>query len=207
MSIGQTDVRCYDTVMVVSEAPVQTDGRRRRSQNSRDRIIGAMMMLVEEGELSPIAEQVADRAQVGLRSVFRHFNDMESLFAEMTVRLTQQYQPALAPFAATDWRGRLEEAIDRRIDIFEKLLPFKRAADAHRHRSPAIEATHAATMQLLRARLHEFLPPALRDDPIAFETLDFLLSVDSWQRLRLEQKLPVETARRIIEAQLAVLVG
>lgn len=165
------------------------------------------MELVEEGQLSPIAEQVAERAQVGLRSVFRHFNDMDGLYAEMSARLARHYQPALAPFVSTDWRGQLAEAIERRIGIFEVLLPYKRAADAHRHTSSAIQNTHAATSQLLRARLRGMLPPHLQDDPIAFETLDFLLSADSWQRLRIEQGLSVETARAIIEAQVRALTG
>lgn len=193
--------------MLLDESPTPTDGRRRRSQQSRDRIIAAMMDLVEEGQTSPIAEQVAERAQVGLRSVFRHFNDMDSLFAEMAARLALHYQPALAPFVSPDWRGRLNEAIERRIAVYEKLLPFKRAADTHRHASPAIQNNHVQTNELLRARLRSLLPPALMDDAIAIETLDFLLSIDSWQRLRIEQNLPADTARAIVEAQLKVYLG
>lgn len=193
--------------MFVDEAPALTDGRRRRSQQSRDRIIAAMMALVEEGQISPIAEQVAERAQVGLRSVFRHFNDMDSLFAEMALRLSHQYQTALVPFTSPDWKGRLAEAIDRRVAIYESLLPYKRAADAHRHSSAAIQTSHTQTSQLLRARLQQLLPPHLENDSHAFETLDFLLSMDSWQRLRLEQKLSVESARAIVEAQIKAIVG
>lgn len=190
-----------------AEAQPSTDGRRRRSEQSRDRIIGAMMALVEEGRLNPAAEEVADRAAVGLRSVFRHFKDMDSLYAEMAVRLAQHYQPALTPFTSPDWRGQLFEAIDRRIGVFEMLLPFKRAADAHRHESTALQQNHAATEQLLRARLGSLLPPHLRDDQIAFETLDFLLSIDSWQRLRTEQKLAPAAARAVIEKLVEALVG
>lgn len=193
--------------MFVAESPLQTDGRRRRSQQSRDRIVAAMMALVEEGQISPIAEQVAERAQVGLRSVFRHFNDMDSLFAEMAMRLARNYQSALAPFVSTDWHGQLFEAVDRRIAIFETMLPFKRAADAHRHSSAAIQANHGEITQLLRARLRGMLPPELQNDAVAFEALDFLLSIDSWQRLRLEQKLSPEIARAVIERQIGSLVG
>ena len=185
--------------------PPHSDGRRRRSQNSRDRIVAAMMALVGEGQLSPIAEQVAERAGVGLRSVFRHFTDMDSLFAEMAAKVTLQYQPALAPFVAPDWRGQLAESIDRRIGIFEDLLPFKRAADVHRHRSKAIEATHGITQKLLRARLADLLPPHLTGDSAALETLDFLLSIETWQRLRVEQGLTVAAARAIIETQVRAL--
>lgn len=166
-----------------------------------------MMALVGEGHLSPIAEQVAERAGVGLRSVFRHFTDMDSLFAEMAAKVALQYQPALAPFVAEDWRGQLVEAIDRRIGIFEELLPYKRAADAHRHRSPSIQATHELTQRLLRARLPGLLPPHLRNETSALDTLDFLLSVETWQRLRVEQGLSVAAARAIVEAQVKALTG
>lgn len=193
--------------MIVDSMPRHSDGRRRRSQQSRDRIVGAMMALVGEGHLSPIAEQVAERAGVGLRSVFRHFKDMDSLFAEMAARVALQYQPALVPFFAVDWRGQLAESIDRRVGIFEALLPFKRAADAHRHKSASIQATYLVTQKLLRARLPGLLPPTLTGDPLALETLDFLLSIETWQRLRVEQGLAVATARRIIEAQVLALTG
>ena len=55
------------------------DGRRLRSERSRQAIIDAMLKLVEEGVLVPTAQQVSERAGVGIRSVFRHFSDMESL--------------------------------------------------------------------------------------------------------------------------------
>lgn len=183
------------------------DGRRRRSQQSRDRIVEAMLGLVEEGAISPGAEEVALRAQVGLRSVFRHFKDMDSLYAEMAVRLTRVYEPALLPFQQTGWRGQLFEAIERRVDIFERLLPFKRAADAHRHESPVLAANHAASLALLRARLRPLLPPGLQDDAIALETLDMLLSVDTWMRLRVEQRLDPAMARKVIEAAVERLVA
>lgn len=165
-----------------------------------------MMTLVGEGKLNPVAEDVAERAQVGLRSVFRHFKDMDSLYAEMALRLAAEYQAALAPFESADWRGQLFEAMDRRIAIYERMLPFKRAADAHRHESAALQDNHAATSQLLRARLRDLLPPALREDRAAFETLDFLLSIDSWQRLRSEQGLSAGRARDIIEDLVKSLV-
>lgn len=183
------------------------DGRRRRSEVSRDRIVAAMLALVEEGAITPSAEDVAARARVGLRSVFRHFTDMDNLYAEMTVRLSQGYTAALAPFESPDWRGRLDEAIDRRLTIYERLLPFKRAADAHRHESAAIQAHHDAINTLLRARLKLLLPPHLENDAAAFEALDMLLSIDIWARLRLDQSLSPAVARTVVTNQLARLVA
>lgn len=183
------------------------DGRRRRSQNSRNAIVAAMLDLVAEGRITPSAEDVASRAGVGLRTVFRHFTDMESLYAAMTGRLAEHYEMWLIPFDSTEWQGQLVEAIERRTATYERLLPFKRAGDAHRHMSPAIQAEHARMLGVMRQRLRSFLPPAITDDDVRFETIDLMLSFEAWQRLRDEQALPVELARRIVMREALRLAG
>ena len=55
------------------------DGRLLRSERSRQLIITAIIELIDEGHLIPTAQQVAHRADVGIRSVFRHFDDMDSI--------------------------------------------------------------------------------------------------------------------------------
>lgn len=192
--------------MMLAEAEELTDGRRRRSKDSRDRIVGAMLALVAEGAISPGAEEVAIRAGVGLRSVFRHFRDMESLYGELTVQLTRGYELWLVPFRATDWRGQLAETIDRRLTTYERVLPFKRAADAHRHRSPAIKAEYDRLRQMMRGRLEVIVGDVLAGDPLAIESLDLLLSVDSWLRLRFDQRLDPDTARAVIDRQVELLL-
>ena len=52
---------------------LKPDGRRLRSDRSRRLIIESMLHLIHEGNLQPTAQQVADHAKVGIRSVFRHF--------------------------------------------------------------------------------------------------------------------------------------
>ncbi len=182
-----------------------TDGRRRRSQRSRDQIVTAMIDLVEAGAITPSAEEVAARAEVGLRSVFRHFRDMESLYREMSLRIASQYQMWLVPFASSDWRGQLAETIDRRLTTYERLMPFKRAGDAHRHESPAMQAEYQQTLKLMRARLGSVLPAECGPD--LFEAIDLLLSFEVWQRLRSEQALPEAMARRVIEQQISVTLS
>jgi len=182
------------------------DGRRRRSESSRDKIVEAMLALVAEGQITPSAEQVAGRASVGLRSVFRHFKDMESLYAAMTARLARHYEMWLVPYKSSDWRGQLAETINRRLTTYEKLMPFKRAADAHRHESATIQAEHARTLAFMRARLKSILPGEIADDALTFEAIDLLLSFETWQRLRMDQKLPVRKAEALVRAQVDRLV-
>ena len=165
-----------------------------------------MLDLVAGGAISPSAEEVASRAGVGLRSVFRHFKDMESLFRAMRMRLAEDYELWLVPFKTSGWRDQLDEVIERRIATFERLLPFMRAAEAHRHRSTIIEDEHARIRTIMRARLEMVVAGAFAADPSAFEALDLLLSPETWQRLRLEQALSAADARRVIERQTALIL-
>ena len=179
-----------------------TDGRRRRTHESHERIVEAMFTLINSGNLRPSAEDIAAEANVGLRSVFRHFKDMESLFMAVAAKVVQVFQPSLAPFESQDWRGRLFEALDRRIGIYETLMNFRRAGEMHAYESETIRNSNMQIRQILRARLPLFLPPHLMGDVVAFETLDLLLSFEGWMALRDSQNLSPETARAVIEGLL-----
>lgn len=186
----------------------ETDGRRRRAQDSRSRIVAAMLALTAEGQISVSAELVAERAQVGLRTVFRHFKDMDSLYREisliMEARLNRQIEVG---FSAPTWRGRLAELMQRRAGIFEMITPFKRAEAALRHRSRFLEEDTHRLNSRLREILAGVLPPELVAQPHIFEALDLLLSFEGWERLRREQRLPPDEARAVLEAAVDKLLA
>jgi hypothetical protein len=60
---------------------------------------------------------------------------------------------------------------------------------------------------MMRQRLRSFLPPAITDDEVRFETIDLMLSFEAWQRLRDEQGLSIELARRIVLREVLRLAG
>jgi len=66
------------------------DGRRLRSETSRLRIVDAMIALISETPTMPPAEAVAARAGVGLRTVFRLFEDMDGLYRGMQAVMTER---------------------------------------------------------------------------------------------------------------------
>lgn len=178
----------------------ELDGRRQRSETSRKRIVRAMLELIGAGDISPSAENVAARAGLGLRTVFRHFENMETLYQEINAAMTAELRPIMEePFSSPDWRGQLGEMVERRVRIFERIMPFKIAADVHRHHSPfragkADEMTREQRDALVRA-----VPASERADNAFFEALDLLLSFETWRRLRKEQKLSVARARRTLD--------
>jgi AcrR family transcriptional regulator len=184
------------------------DGRIVRRHNNRRRIVAAMLELVRAGAISPGAEEVAVRAGVGLRTVFRHFDDMDSLYREMAEAMRIELQPIVAaPLSSRDWKGRLDEMVDRRSWLFERAMPFKNAADVHRHRSVFLRKDYETMRSAERAALEAALPPALRNETGFFEALDQALSFSTWQHLRRDQKLTQEQARQTVEFAVRALVG
>jgi len=184
----------------------ETDGRRRRGQDSRDRIVAAMLDLMREGEVAPGAERVAARAEVGLRTVFRHFRDMESLYAEMSRAIEGEIAGLISrPHADADEATRLAEIIARRAEVFERIFPFKHASAAHRHRSDFLARGHARMVANLREALERDLPRAC-SAPLRRDALDLLLSFEAWARLRREQGLSREAAMAVLHAAAAALL-
>lgn len=192
---------------LVPETAPDPDGRRRRAQDSRAKIVASLLDLVAAGEMQPSAEQVAASAKVGLRTVFRHFRDMESLYGEIVGMIEGQIMKVvIEPFQQTGGPDRMIELVGRRIRVYESIAPFKRAADVHRHRSGQLTAANVNMVQMSRMILRRELPPAIADDVERFELLDLLLSFESWDRLRREQGLSVEAARGLIEAEVRRLI-
>ncbi len=185
-----------------------SDGRRRRGLDNRARIVTAMLEIVQSGEVAPTAEQVAGRADVGLRTVFRHFRDMDSLYREMAVAIEGELLLAVArPFRAKDWRARMIELVERRGDAFEKVGRFLRASAVSRHRSKFLAAAHGQMVSTARDLLEAQLPASAAHDPAMLETLDLLLSFETWARLRDEQGLSPQQARETLEAAIRKLTA
>ena len=188
-------------------APPAADGRRRRGEDNRVKIVAAMLEIIHAGEIAPSAEQVAQRADVGLRTVFRHFQDMDSLFREMSVVIMGELQAvAQAPFKSSDWRERVVELVERRGWAFEKVGPFLRATSLIRRRSKYMDVDHAQLVKALREILKQQLPPAAGRDQHTVEALDLLLSFEAWSRLRREQGLSPKRARETLEAAVRKLL-
>lgn len=183
---------------------VQQDGRRRRSADSRRRIVEAMLELVREGDLSPSADSVAARAGVGRRTVFRLFSDMEGIYREMQSIMRDKVAPVRAlPLAGDTPEARLHALVERRVRFFEEVMPVTVAASVHRHRSPVLQADHKAIQSELRAILAGVVGPAV--DGAALEALDAVLSIDFWRRLRLEQGLDQAAATAILHRLVGAL--
>ena len=76
------------------------DGRRQRSERTRQLIIEAYLALLREDPHIPTSARIAERAGYSVRSVFERFPDLLSLRIAATVVSARSY-------AATMWRAAL----------------------------------------------------------------------------------------------------
>jgi AcrR family transcriptional regulator len=198
----------------MSRAPAQTspkepDGRSLRSERSRETMVNALFELVGEGVLRPTAQQVAERAGVGIRSVFRHFEDMDTLLAEVDARVRSEAAPLLAVAPpAGNLEKRARALVAHRAALFERIAPYKRSGNLQRPRSRFVQRMHQTLVNELRAGLRVWLPE-LSDAPADLrDALELLTSFEAWDRLRSEQRLGAEKARAAVErGVLALLRG
>jgi len=183
------------------------DGRRKRGDQSRRQIVDAMIELVRSGDMSPSAAQVAERAGVGLRTVFRHFDEMEVLYREMAEVIRARIMPEVVkPYGGNTWRERLDELIARRIAVYEDIMPLKVAGSVLRFRSPFLMEDYHEHLRMERKTLRQVLPEAIVDDTDLFRGLEMLTSFQAWRRLRQDQGLGATEAARILRRMVDALL-
>lgn len=188
-------------------APDVADGRRQRSERSRAQIVAAMFKLIRSGEMHPGATQVAEAAKVGLRTVFRHFDDMDSLYREMALQMEAEILPmVLEPFAAKDWRDRLTELIGRRADIYERILPIKVAAGVRRFQSAFLMNDHNRFLVMERSGLSAILPKAITGNAVLFSALEMATGFQAWRRMRQDQGLSPAESERVLRFTVARVI-
>ncbi|MDA0979318.1 MAG: TetR/AcrR family transcriptional regulator, partial [Proteobacteria bacterium] len=187
---------------------ITTDGRKQRSEDSKRRIVAAMLELVREGRIAPTAEEVATRAEVGLRTVFRRFKDMESLYAEMAVAINDKIDGiATVPNRSIDWRANLKRLVERRLQVYEVIMPYRVAAEALKFTSTILLNRHMEIVRDERQRLLDLLPVELLDDRLLIEGLEAALSFDMWNQLRNDQRLSASEAGEVVRRIVESLIG
>ncbi len=180
------------------------DGRRERSRSSRSKIIDAYMQLVEAGEYAPTAARVAEAAGVGLRSVFRHFDDMENLYREACERLVAWIMPILhEDLNGATWKERLASLADRRTRILTMVMPYRIFGTLKLNDSPQISAYHKGLYDLESANIEAEVPEAVKADPITLASIKAVLSFDAWRYLRQELNLSAEDVTLVVKRNLA----
>lgn len=185
--------------MKKSENNNRPDGRIQRSERSRQLIIDAMVDLINAGQMIPTAQQVADKAGVAIRTVFRHFSEMEKLYAEIDETMRPWYAEL---FSQGDRSGTLEERVTRAVEshaaAYTELAAVMRAVQLLMWRSPQVKQNYLEGAQRIRKDMDVWLPELASVAPETREAVDAITSFDFWERLTVHQKMSKKASIQLI---------
>lgn len=173
---------------VIEAAEAALDGRAARALRTRNAVVDAVLDLIEEGHLRPSAAMVADRARVSLRSVYQHFDDVETLF-QIAGERHQQRLAHLEPLPKLpDELGpRIHAYVAHKARWLEAVSPMARAAALQAPFSPGVRARLAAAWerhsQTLRAAFATELAQA-EDPERLLHAVEVATSWPAWESLR-----------------------
>ena len=189
------------------------DGRTVRAERTRQSLVDALFALLDEGELKPTAERIAERAGVSERSVFQHFPDREGLF-EAVAR--QQYEKVVRELRPVDASRPLPERIDafvaERARMLERITPVRRAAVLIEHESDVVAgwlatARSGAGTETERVFRRELEPLERGERAVLLAALVSASAWTAWEGYRAHQGLGIERSRAAMRATLAALLG
>jgi TetR/AcrR family transcriptional regulator of autoinduction and epiphytic fitness len=176
------------------------DGRTARADNTRRRIVSSMIALIEEGHLRPTAAAIADRAEVSVRSVFQHFNDLGALFQAAADSTMHRVWSLVRPIPDS---GTLDERLDAllamRWDIYDHIAAIRRAASLIEDQLPMFVEGRNQFRHMLRGVIDRIFAGELvhLDADARRQSLDAMIVVcefEFMEVLRRQMELPREQA-------------
>lgn len=180
-----------------SRIRLEQDGRRLRSLTSQNIIVDAMIILVQRGILEPTAQQVADEAGIGIRTVFRQVQDKENLFSKMDEKVRADLQEILD--RAAHPQGNLEERIERLIELeaelFENNLQFLRATLANKWKYNTLQKNYERNQRNIKSLLYTWIPELKNLSESKQILLTSINSAGYWIELRENLVLSVAGAK------------
>jgi AcrR family transcriptional regulator len=193
----------------VADVANVADGRTRRRLRNEGLAVDAFLDLLAEGHGRPTAQQVAERSGVSIRSIFRLFDDVDSLNAAAIARQTErvvQLQPRIAPTGPVDQR--IDAVVAEMANVYETIGPVRRLAVRIAHASPAIAEGLARHRHATQAQLRETFQPELAALPAKernerAQAIEAATSWETWDGLRSAQGLSLTAAKRIVRRLVA----
>lgn len=180
--------------------PAKVDGRRLRSERTRQLIIEAYMALARETGQVPTAQQIAERAGYSVRSVFERFPDLNALRVAVTDQAIAEGRSAGAlRDIDADRATRIRSQVRSRAAGCERWLPLWRVLSTQYEGSPELAKRMRMVRELVRMRvelmfqkeLAALAQPQRRGTLIALESIT---DYESWGRMREMHGLSVDEA-------------
>ena len=189
------------------------DGRNRRRINSFDRAVDALLDLIDSGNPSPTAQDIAERSGISVRTVFRLTEDIESLHAAAVMRQMERTAHLYVALPRTgSVTSRARALVMNRSEVYETIAPIRRVGDRLANASPQIADGLQLHHLVLRMQIEELFAAELqamsrvrRQDVL--NALDVAASWETWDQLRRLKGLSAAESVRVMNILVAAALG
>jgi AcrR family transcriptional regulator len=183
----------------------------RREQN-RTLALEALLSLYAEGRFEPSAADVAERAGLSPRSLFRYFDDTDDLARAAVEHHLALAEPLARPEVDADapLAERIDAVVSSRLSLWEAVAPGARVARLRAHRSPVVADALRRNRATLRRQLRRLFAAeldALAEDErrAALAAADVACSFEAVELLRHDQRLDLDDAAAAMTTALLAL--
>ena len=196
-------------VLLAPDAAI--DGRTMRRTRNRTAVITALLDMIREGDLHPGAAEIADRAGVSHRSIFRYFDDLDDL---VRTAINQAFQDA-APLSTIPDPGskaldqRIAELVDARVPLFASVDGAMQLARMRAYSIPSIDEEIAVIAEQFRQQIGEHFATELALKPQherAF-IVDAILVLTSYDAYTIHIRFLASSTDRIRAAWISALTA
>jgi len=192
------------------DSEVRADGRNERARRTREAVVDALLELHDEGDLTPTAQRVAARAGVALRTVYGHFTDMETLYAEAGEReLRRLYAVAEVVPTELPLAERIERFCRSRARVLEYLMPVMRATRIREPFSPQLVRNRSRYIASADAEVAKVFARELAgaSGPRTLDALYLATGGPAWDALRTDRHLDPSDAEAVMRRTVTALLA
>ena len=190
----------------MTQVAEELDGRRLRREQNRKTVLDAMAELFQEGKLAPTTAEVAERAGLSPRSLFRYFDDIDDLNRAAIDRQLQEAGPLLDPdvAAGASLAERIDALVAARVRLWETIAPAARAARALAPRRPMLATQLRDGRRYMRHQIKNLFPDA---PPEVLPAVDALCAFEAYELLRHDRLMSKTAAAEALTTALTALLG
>ncbi len=196
--------------MAMTPDAARADGRRLRREQNRAAVIEALLALFRDGVYQPSMDEIAAKAGLSARSLFRYFDDVNDLHRAAADRAVQLALPliGLGTGPAEPTADKIRAVVGSRARLFEETGPAARALRAASTRREMLRGILERNRGYLGRQISEVFAPELAEvGPAVQPALHVLCSFESYELLRYVQGLSREEAEAAMRAGIGVLLA